>query len=222
MADARPTDGPIDPLTFIPANLHLLPAPSLPDILLYAAHPKSGLRRLAGNGHTEPPYWAYHWAGGTVLAQHVLSHPEIVRDRRVLDLGTGSGLVAITAAQAGATAVAAVDIDPNAAAAARLNAAANGVAIDIACADLLDGDVPDVDLILVGDLFYDALLALRVMAFLDRCRAASIAVLIGDPGRAPLPRERLVLVAEYAVADFGDATDGAGRVSGVFALRDGN
>jgi predicted nicotinamide N-methyase len=211
---------PLDPAAFIAANLHLLPAPGLPDIILYTAHPKSGLRRLAGDGDGEPPYWAYHWAGGTVLARHILAHPETVRDRRVLDLGTGSGVVAIAAAKAGAATVTAVDIDPNAVAASRLNAAANGVVIDLVCGDLLDGDVPDVDLILVGDLFYDAALAARVMAFLDRCRAVSVDVLIGDPGRTPLPLGRLTLLAEYAVADFGVAGEGAGRVSGVFTLRD--
>ncbi|WP_454849501.1 class I SAM-dependent methyltransferase [Rhizobium binxianense] len=211
-----------DPLVFIAANLHLLPVPSLDEISLYTAHPASGLWRLAGQGGRNgdpPPYWAYRWAGGTVLARHILTHPETVAGRRILDLGTGSGIVAIAAMKSGAAHALAADTDPNAIAAARLNAAANGVEIETVHADLLDADAPAVELILAGDLFYDEMLAGRVMDFLDRCRASGIEALIGDPGRAPLPRERLRLVAEYAVADFGDAAGRAG-VSGVFSVRE--
>jgi ribosomal protein L11 methyltransferase len=46
----------------------------------------------------------------------------------ILDLGCGSGILAIAAAKLGATRVLALDIDPNAVEAARQNAAANGVA----------------------------------------------------------------------------------------------
>ena len=86
----------------------------IPQIRLHLAGPSSGLHRLAalvGDGF-RTPYWAYPWAGGVVLARHILEHPELVQGRRVLDLGTGSGLVAIAAALAGARSVEAVDIDP--------------------------------------------------------------------------------------------------------------
>ena len=46
----------------------------------------------------------------------------------ILDVGCGSGILAIAAAKLGATRVLALDIDPNAVRAARQNAAANGVA----------------------------------------------------------------------------------------------
>jgi predicted nicotinamide N-methyase len=69
----------------------------------------------------------------------------------------------------------------------------------------------------VGDLFYDPDLATRVEAFLRRCLAAGIVVLIGDPFRAPLPADRLAVLAEYPVADFGDP-DGAMRKAAVFEL----
>lgn len=203
---------------FIQERLPLEPVPGVPEIRLHRAGPRSGLMRLA---ETDPdfgsPYWARPWGGGLALARHVLDHPELVAGRRVLDLGAGSGLVAIAAALAGAGEVRAVDVDPYAVTAARLNAAANGVSIEAAQADLLDLDPPDVDLMLVGDLFYDPGLATRVEAFLRRCRAAGIAVLIGDPFRAPLPAERLAVVAEYPVADFGDA-EGAMRQAAVFEL----
>ena len=125
--------------------------------------------------------------------------------------------MAIAAALAGASEVRAADVDPYALAATRLNAEANGVVIETVLGDLTTGDVPDAQLILVGDLFYDQDLAKRVMNFLDRCRAVGIAVLIGDPGRLFLPAERLVVVAEYQVADFGDP-QGTSRRAGVFTL----
>ena len=68
---------------------------------------------------------------------------------------------------------------------------------------------------MVGDLFYDEALARRVTAFLERCVAAGIEVLVGDPFRAFLPTDRLTTVAEYPVADFGDP-DGAARAAAVF------
>lgn len=205
--------------TFIQQRLPLELVPGVPEIRLHRAGPRSGLMRLAD---TDPdfgsPYWARPWGGGLALARHVLDHPEVVAGKRVLDLGAGSGLVAIAAAQAGAGQVRAVDVDPYAVTAARLNAAANGVTIEVARADLLDGEPPDIDLMLVGDLFYDPDLATRVEAFLRRCRAAGIVVLIGDPFRAPLPTNRLAVVAEYPVADFGD-TNGATRAAAVFELK---
>jgi predicted nicotinamide N-methyase len=205
-------------VAFIRENLRLQPAPSVPEIMLYAAHAGSGLGRLAGlNGAASTtPYWAYHWAGGTALARHILSQSHTVRGRRVLDLGSGSGLVAIAAAKAGAAHTVAVDTNAHAIASVGLNAAANGVAVETMQADILD-DLPKAcDMILAGDVFYEAQLATRVLPFLTCCRAAGIDVLIGDPGRAPLPRERLRLVATYAVADFGDA--GSGKMSGVYSL----
>ena len=128
----------------------IAPVPSLPEIRLYTAHPGSGLRRLADPQQSsdadddtvepdddtddhgpepQPPYWAYAWAGGAVLARYILDHPQSVAGRRVLDLGAGSGLVGIAAAKAGASAVIAAEIDRNGVAAIGLNAAANGVAI---------------------------------------------------------------------------------------------
>lgn len=206
-----------DPAAFILANLPISAVPSIPEILLHQAGPASGLWRLAGRKEADPPpYWAYPWAGGAVLARHLLNRPETVAGRSVLDLGAGSGLVAIAAAKAGASEVTAVDIDPNAIAAIGLNAAVNGVKIATVVADIIENSLPESDLLVVGDLFYDPSLALRVMAFLRRCQAASIDVLIGDPERASLPLDELERIATYAVADFGAGT---GMVqAGVFTL----
>ena len=222
-----------DPATFIKANLRLEPVPALPEILIYTAHPGSGLRRLlepdgddAGPDEAAdidqaeplPPYWAYAWAGGAVLARHILDHPQSVAGRPVLDLGAGSGLVGIAAAKAGASAVIAAEIDRNGVAALGLNAAANGVAITLIDEDITTGPPPAVDLVLAGDVFYGREVALRVTPFLDRCLAAGIEVLVGDPRRADLPLSRLRLLAEYQAPDFGDAKGAVTRPSGVFSF----
>jgi predicted nicotinamide N-methyase len=212
-------DARLDLSAFIQDRLPLEPVRGVPEIRLHRAGPRSGLMRLAeADPDFSSPYWARPWGGGLALARHVLDHPEIVAGKTVLDLGAGSGLVAIAAALAGAKSVRAADVDPYAVTATRLNAAANGVAVEAILGDLTEGDPARADLMLVGDLFYDADLATRVTAFLERCVAASVEVLIGDPWRAFLPTDRLRVVAEYPVADFGDP-DGAPRAAAVFALR---
>jgi predicted nicotinamide N-methyase len=71
----------------------------------------------------------------------------------------------------------------------------------------------------VGDLFYERALAARVVDFLDRCLAAGMEVLVGDPGRAFLPGRRLQLLARYDVAGFGDPAQPPFGTSSVFSLR---
>ena len=202
------------------SNLPLVPAPSVPEICLHTAGPESGLWRLAEQDEDfAAPYWAYTWGGGLALARHVLDHPQTVAGRAVLDLGAGSGIVAIAAAKAGARSAIAADIDPYAIMATGLNAAANGVTVSTYLGDLTGGAPPDVETILVGDLFYEASLADRVTDFLDRCiRFDNIQVLVGDPWRSALPRTRLRLLAEYPGPDFGDGGRGAQSHNAVFAF----
>jgi predicted nicotinamide N-methyase len=217
---ARDSDAPRDLAGFIRANMRLLPAPFVPEILLYAAHPASGLARLVDPGETgtdRPPYWAYHWAGGAALARFILDRPQTVRGLRVLDLGSGSGIVGIAAAKAGAKQVTATDVDCNAMAAIALNAKANGVEITAIMTDFTAAQPPAIDLVLVGDLFYEQALAGRVGAFLDRCLAAQVKILVGDPGRAFLPHAQLRVLAQYPAPDFGDVKDEAMKLSAVFS-----
>lgn len=76
-----------------------------------------------------PPYWALAWASGQVLARFLLDHPERVRGKRVIDFGTGSGIVAIAAKLAGAHEVFAVDRDIPALDAAVANAEAMSLSL---------------------------------------------------------------------------------------------
>jgi predicted nicotinamide N-methyase len=207
----------VDPTAFIRARLPVLPVPAVPEIRLHKAVPTTRLAALAAEDEAGfgAPYWAYYWAGGLALARHVLDRPAVVAGRRVLDLGAGSGLVAIAAARAGAASVIAAEIDRYAIAALRLNIAHNAAAVVVADADLTHGPPPPVDVVLVGDLFYERALADRVTAFLDRCRAAGIDVLIGDPWRAWLPASRLRMLACY---DLAETDREVTRPSAVFAF----
>jgi predicted nicotinamide N-methyase len=175
----------------------------VPEIRLYQASEPIAVwqrtERSAGRTGLDPPFWAFAWAGGQALARYLLDHPETVRDRQVIDIASGSGLVAIAAAQAGAAAVTGYDVDPLAIAAITLNAAANGVTVLAVQADILDTDGPGSDVILVADAFYERELARRVMRFAERGQARGAAVLVGDFGRAYLPRDRLAPLAAYDV-----------------------
>lgn len=146
------------------------------------------------------------------LALFLDQHPGLVREKSVLDLGTGSGLVAICAAKAGARSVLACDVDPYALAATQINASENDVRIETLCNDLLDQDPPEVELILVGDLFYEAETSQRVLAYLTRCRSAGIDILVGDPGRQHLPEADLELIAEFDGYDFANVEGAKSRL----------
>ena len=168
--------------------------PYVPEVRLYLAEEVFGLWERSG----ALPYWAFAWAGGLGLARHVLDHPGIVRGRTVLDVASGSGLVAIAAALAGAAQVTASDVDPAAVAAIAVNAAANGVAVRVA-GDVLDGCGEGAQVVLAGDVFYEAPMAARVRPFLERAAGRGADVLVGDPGRAYLPGSGLTRVAAYRV-----------------------
>ena len=146
-----------------------------------------------------PPYWAFAWAGGQALARYILDHPELVRGKRVLDLGAGSGLTALAPMLAGGTSAVAADIDALALIATRLNAAANSLLVATTSDDLLACRPEPYDVVLVGDLFYERQLAGKVLAYIDAARAQNALVLIGDPRRNYFPRDRFTKVADFRV-----------------------
>ncbi|MFY1696702.1 MULTISPECIES: class I SAM-dependent methyltransferase [unclassified Solwaraspora] len=184
-------------------QLRLTSVPLAAEIRLFLADDPTLLwaRLEAAAGHRlPPPYWASAWAGGQALARYLLDHREVAAGRRVLDLASGSGLVAIAAAMAGAATVTANDIDPYAATAIALNAVVNDVVLTTTVDDLLDGTVAEVDLVLVGDALYNTELATRVLPFLDRLADRGVHVLVGDPGRGHGGLDRLAPIVSYEVA----------------------
>jgi len=187
-------------LEFIRTHTVPAPVPFVPEITLFQADEPIALweQTEARGAEQPPPFWAFAWAGGQALARHVLDHPELVAGRSVLDLATGSGLVAVAAARAGARPVTANDIDPLSLAAAEANAEANGVDLRTLEADVLDTD-DRYGVVLAGDVFYSRDMAGRVLPFLRRAAARGSLVLVGDPGRAYLPVDAMLKVASYDV-----------------------
>jgi predicted nicotinamide N-methyase len=191
-----------DPTAFVRAQTALVAPPLVPEIRLHLASAVTPLWRATeatlASSDVPPPYWAFAWPGGQALARYLLDNPKLVRGRSVLDFAAGSGLAGIAAVLAGAAAVTAADIDPFAGAATALNAAVNGVAIDIIGADPIDR--PSAwDMVLAGDVCYEQPMAGRATAWLRRLAAAGTDVLLGDPGRAYRPADGLVELARYRV-----------------------
>lgn len=175
--------------------------PLCPEIALHLVTPACPLW-TAGEAELErlglgEPYWAFAWPGGQALARFLLDHPERVRGRRVLDFGAGGGVEAVAAALAGAASVRATDLDPRAAVACSLNAALNRVEVRAGTEDVL-GDVDlAVDLVLVGDVTYEAGLGARVMDWLAALASRGIEGWVADPGRGFVGPARLERLAVY-------------------------
>ena len=207
---------------FVRENTRVLAPSHVPELRLHLADDAVALWEMTeeqlGELGLPPPFWAFAWAGGQALARYVLDHPETVRGQRVLDVASGSGLVAIAAMKAGAAHAIAADIDSFAAHAARLNAGLNAVHLETSDADPV-GKPTDADVILVGDLFYDRDLAPRVLDWLIALHRDGKTVLIGDPGRTYLPRDQLTQIAAYDIPVTRALEDAEVKRAAVWRLR---
>lgn len=187
---------------FILENTAPLAPPHVPEIVLHLADEAHDLWKRTEEELAEiglpPPFWAFAWAGGQGLARYVLDHPGTVRGKCVLDFASGSGLVAIAALKAGAKAAIAADIDPFCAAAIRLNATANGVEPAFTDKDRIGAD-DGWEVVLAGDVFYEKPLADRLLPWFRSLKGRGADILVGDPGRAYLPKEGFERLAVYAV-----------------------
>ena len=211
-----------NPDAFIVANTRQLSPPLVPEIRLHLAEESVPIWQKTeeelGEMNVPPPFWAFAWAGGQALARYLLDNPVRVAGRSVLDLGSGSGLTAIAAKRAGAASVLAADIDAFACAAVRLNAALNGVAVDVTDEDLLARAPDPADVVLVGDLFYERELAARVMAFIETAKGAGAQILVGDPQRSYFPTDRFTQAAAYQVPVTRELEDAEIKRTAVWTL----
>ncbi|KQT52674.1 nicotinamide N-methyase [Aureimonas sp. Leaf454] len=187
---------------FILANTAIAAPPHVPELRLHLADEAHDLwhrteEELQAIG-LAPPFWAFAWAGGQALARYVLDHPERVAGRRVVDFASGSGLVAIAALKAGATCAEGWDIDPFAGEATAINADLNGVIVESSGKNRIGSPV-ETDLLLAGDVFFDREMAASLIPWFDALAGGGLTILVGDPGRAYLPRERLTHLATYDV-----------------------
>jgi predicted nicotinamide N-methyase len=212
-----------DRTAFILANTRPREVPLVPEISLYVADEAVPLWQKTeedlGKMGLPPPFWAFAWAGGQALARYVLDHAEIVRDKDVLDLASGSGLVGIAAMKAGARQVCAADIDAFACAAIEINAGINAAVVSATSDDLLaEENNRRWDVILAGDIFYERDTAERAFAFLARHAARGATILIGDPSRTYLPKSRLAMLAEYSVPVTRELEDNEIKRTAVWTL----
>ena len=200
----RRGDAPVktDPEVFIRDNTDVLSPLHVPEVRLRLATEAHDLWLKTEEELEEiglpPPFWAFAWAGGQGLARHILDHPALVAEKSVLDFASGSGLVGIAARLSGAAAVLAADIDPWSETAIRLNAALNGVNLTHSSENMIGRD-EGWDVVLAGDVFYDRGFADMLIPWFSRLAARGALVLVGDPGRAYCPRERMEALATYNV-----------------------
>ena len=192
-----------DPAAFIRANTALHEPPLVPEVKLHLASEIVPIWQMT-EGELEksglpPPFWAFAWAGGQALSRYILDHPEVVRGKRVLDFGSGSGMIGIAAMKANAYSVLSADIDIFAAASIRLNAEVNGVSLDITTDDIVGSPNLGWDVILIGDMCYERPLAERIEKWVHSLVDAGATALIGDPGRTYLPKSGLEKLISYAV-----------------------
>jgi predicted nicotinamide N-methyase len=159
------------------ARAEVMALPQTPEIELYLLNADFPQQQLTRDEMiavmAEPSYWAFYWASGQVLAKFILDNPTWVKDKRVLDFGSGSGVVAIAAAKGGAKTVYACDIDPAALQATAINADHNQVSL-ILFEDFYDIQ-GHIDLIIVADVLYDRENLPWLGRFLERAEQVLVA-----------------------------------------------
>jgi predicted nicotinamide N-methyase len=191
--------------------------PLVPEIRLHLITEQCALwhaseSQAAALGYVEP-YWAFAWPGGQALARYILDNESIVRNKRVLDFGSGCAIEGIAAALCGATSVLCADIDPRPCEAALSNARLNRVSLSVTNENLV-GTPIDFDVILAGDVFYDS-----SRAVFDWLCAARSPVYIGDPSRGFVDLSQLHRLATYSATWDGDTTGTITRATGVYVRK---
>lgn len=211
---------------FVREHTTLAPVPLVPELRVFTATEVTPLWQATeawlGRSGLAIPFWSVPWAGGQALARWLLDAPEHVRGAHVVDLGSGGGLVAIAAARAGAAHVLAVDIDPVALTATRLAAEANGVAVALACEDLvaagpLAAAFDGATVVLAGDVWYEREQADHFGALLRALAEGGRLVVTGDPGRAYVPQD-LRELARHEVPTPWELESAASRTTRVLAF----
>lgn len=190
------------------ATLTIQALPHCPEISLYLVEPNAMQRPFSSQEVTQienyPCYWAFCWASGQVLARYILDNPQIVKDKKVLDFGAGSGVVAIAAMLAGADMAIACDLDPDALAASRINAALNQV--EISCLDDLHHAEFTTDLLIAADVLYDR----SNLPLLDTFLVKANQTLIGDSRIRDFSHEQYHKIHQYSsmtVPDLDEADE---------------
>lgn len=207
---------------FIRANTKILAPPLVPEIKLYLAEESLPIwqktEEQLQQQNIPPPFWAFAWAGGQALARYLLDHPDDVSGKRVLDIGTGSGITAIAAKLCGADAVSAADVDPLSVIATKLNAKLNKCEILVTDKNVLAKSPSDHDVYIIADLFYERGLAEQALTFARAARKNGARVFVGDPGRSYFPASEFSCLATYEVAVTRELEDALIKKTSVWEL----
>jgi predicted nicotinamide N-methyase len=210
-----------DAAAFIKTHTALGQAALVPELRLYLASEITPIWQATeawlALENLAPPFWAFAWPGGQVMARHILDTPALVAGKRVLDFAAGGGIAALAAARAGAACVEANEIDPLAMAAIALNAAENGLSVTPAPGDIV-GCACRWDMILAGDVCYEAPMTRHILPWL-RGMAAQAEVWVADPGRAYLPGQGMESLAVYDVETTLELEDRPQRRTVLYRLR---
>jgi predicted nicotinamide N-methyase len=153
-----------------------------------------------------PPYWAFCWGSGQVLARWLLDHREVLAGRRVVDLGSGSGVAAIAAALAGAREVVAVDVDETARSATLANAHANGLGGALRQgAFVVSATLPDAwDLLVASDVLYEPGLAGLLECLRVQACTSGAALIVAEPERPGNPGHAAPMLLRLAARSLPD------------------
>jgi predicted nicotinamide N-methyase len=190
---------------FLDVHAPFAPAPLSPEISVFYAQSLvtvwEAAEVLAG-GILPAPFWAYPWAAGIVIARYILDNPDVVRDKRVLDVGAGGGVASLAAARAGAARVVANDLDEWALATTRLAASRQGLSIETTARDFTRDvtAVHEFDVVLCGDLLYEQAEAPLQRALLHEAASHGALVIAGDAGRTYFTPEGMTLVNRVELA----------------------
>ncbi len=148
------------------------------------------LDRVADDPEQNLPYWSEIWPSGIALADAIVRQPRALQGKRVLELGSGLGVTAIAALQAGAELIA-VDYAPESLALCCLNALHNSGREpatrrlnwrdpESAFPDQADAGYP---VVLAADVLYEARDIDPLLILVDRLVAPNGLLWLAEPGR---------------------------------------
>lgn len=138
------------------------------------------------------PYWAEIWPSGIALATELLLNPELVRNKPVIELGSGVGITAAAAIMAGAD-LTITDYSAHSLMLAEITCLRAGVFPPPTrqinwrnkAANLLQDSGEKWPLVLAADVLYEQRDIEPVLDVLDRILAPDGLVLLAEPGRRP-------------------------------------
>ena len=191
---ARSLQG-VSPRAFVERSTRVVPVPGLEGIRLHLADDAMALwhatREATGDADEPIPFWGMAWGGGLAIVRvcpgasgcrrwSAGPRPRIgvraVRHRGGSRRGTFGRRGRYRPFRGGGD---------------RAECARQPPAHPGPREDVLDQGLPDVDIVLAGDCWYESTQASRVMAWSRRAWESGVDVLLGDPGRRYLPLDGL-------------------------------